>query len=111
MCDTAILSDYIDLCTILKGETNPLKVVGKKKIYDRSTYNEEKFLDDMNKTNWSVINQQNNETEMLKSFTKIFTRVLQKHAHKKFVNQKRQIMLCSFTNLVEKEKQRITKRV
>ena len=58
VCDTAILSGHFALCTILKEETNPLKLVEKNKIYDRSTYNKEKVLDDLNKANWSVIYQQ-----------------------------------------------------
>ena len=80
VCDTPILSDHYALCTILQEEANPLKLVGKKKIYDRNTYNKEKFLDDLKKADWSVIYQQNNANEMLKFFSKIFTRVLQKHA-------------------------------
>ena len=70
VCDTTILSDHFSLCTMLKEETNPLKLVEKKKIYDRSTYNKEKFLDDLKKANWSVIYQQNNANKMLKSFCK-----------------------------------------
>ena len=58
VCDTPILSGHIALCTIQKEETNPLKLVEKKKIYDRSTYNKEKFLDDLKKANWSVIYEQ-----------------------------------------------------
>ena len=79
VCDAPILSDPFALCTIMKKETNPLKLVEKKKIYDRDTYNKEKFLDDLKKANWSVIYQQNNANEMLKSYTKFLTRVLQKH--------------------------------
>ena len=79
MCGTPLLSDHFALCIILKDETNPLKLV-EKKIYDRSTYNKEKFLDDLNKAKWAVIYPRKKANEMLKSFTKIFTRVLQKHA-------------------------------
>ena len=80
MRDTPILSDQFNLCTILKEEINPVKLEKKKKSYDRSTNNKEKFLEGLNKENWSVIYQRNNAKEILKSVTKIFTRVLQKHA-------------------------------
>ena len=80
MSGAPILSDQFNLCTILKEEINPVKLEKKKKGYDRRKNNKEKFLEDLNKENWSVIYQRNNAIEMLKSLTKIFTRVLQKHA-------------------------------
>ena len=90
--------------SLCKEETNPLKLVEKKKIYDRNTYNKEKFLDDLKKANWSVIYQQNNANEMLKSFTKIFTRVLQKHAPLKnvFIRNDKSCFARSQTWLKEK---------
>ena len=107
LCDTPILSDHFALCTILKEQTNPLKLVEKKKIYDRITYNKAKFLDDLKKANWSVIYQQNNANEMLESFTKIFTRVLQKHAPLKnvFIRNDKSCFARSQTWLKEKNKE------
>ena len=107
MCDTPILSDHFALCTILKEEKNPIKLVKKKKIYDRNAYNKEKFLDDLKKANWFVIYQQNNANEMLKSFTEIFNRVLRKHAPLKnvFIRNNKSCFARSQTWLKEKNKE------
>ena len=61
----------------------------------------------MKKANCSVIYQQNNANEMLKSFTKIFTRVLQKHAPLKnvFIRNDKSCFACSQTWLKEKNKE------
>ena len=78
-----------------------------KKIYDRKTYNNEKFFDDLKKANWSVIYQQNNANAKLKSFTKIFTRVLLKHVPLKnvFIRNNKSCFARSQTWLKEKSKE------
>ena len=69
--------------------------------------NIEKFLDDLKKANWSVIYQQNNANEMLKCITKIFTRVLQKHAPLKnvIIRNDKSCFARSQTWLKEKNKE------